>query len=345
MAFSVDMRGNMKCAAEGCINASLTGAEYCWDHLKDKAAYRSKILAAVSNGDDLSGYNLQKIDLANAHLEKARLPKANLSQANLSGSHIFDSDLESADMVGANLCDCELANCCLKGADLTKARMANARLWNADLVNANLAECDLSGSDLWCARLFNAKLWHATLTGAKSLSKANFASVKMISGDARINEHGLISAEESYRDLKKYFLERAMHNEASWASFKEKTMERLILKKNGSLHYLPSLVMGALCGYGEKPSRIVLSALSAIALFTAAYFFLGAVQSSAAPDYQMKWSDYLYYSAVTFTTVGYGDFIPKPFTFFRLLAAAEAFSGVFLSGLFVFTLARKYSAR
>ena len=335
----------MKCAAERCVNASLTGAECCWDHIKDKAAYRSKILAAVNGGDDLSGYNLQKIDLANAHLEKARLSKANLSQANLSGSHIFDSNLESADMVGADISDCELANCDLKGADLTKARVANARLWNADLVNANLAECDLSGSDLWCAKLFNAKLWHTTLTDVRSLSKANFASGSRLSEDARLNECGLISAEESYRDLKKYFLERAMHNDASWASFKEKTMERLILKKNRSLHYFPSLVMGALCGYGEKPSRIVLSALSTIALFAAAYFFLGSVHSSASPDYPMKWSDYLYYSAITFTTVGYGDFVPKPFGLFRLLAAAEAFSGVFLSGLFVFTLARKYSAR
>ncbi|MBN1526655.1 MAG: pentapeptide repeat-containing protein [Candidatus Omnitrophica bacterium] len=335
----------MKCAAERCVNASMTGIEYCWDHLKDKAAYRSKILAAVNSGEDLSGYNLQKIDLANAHLAKARLSKANLSQANLSGSHIFDSDLENADMVGADLSNCELANCGLKGADLTKARLTGARLWNADLVNANLAECDLSGSDLWCANLFNAKLWHTTLTDARSLSKANFSSGSGVSAGAKINEGGLISAEESYRDLKKYFLERAMHNDASWASFKEKTMERLILKKNGSLRYIPSLIMSALCGYGEKPSRIVLSALSTILLFAAVYFSLGSVQDPAVPDYAMKWGDYLYYSAITFTTVGYGDFVPKPSVLFRLLAAAEAFSGVFLSGLFIFTLARRYSAR
>jgi hypothetical protein len=43
--------------------------------------------------------------------------------------------------------------------------------------------------------------------------------------------------------------------------------------------------------------------------------------------------------------VGYGDFIPKAHMVFRLLAALEAFCGVFVTGLFIFTLARRYSAR
>ena len=55
--------------------------------------------------------------------------------------------------------------------------------------------------------------------------------------------------------------------------------------------------------------------------------------------------DYVYFSTITFTTVGFGDFLPRAYPLFRVMAAAEAFLGVFLSGLFIFTLARKYSAR
>jgi len=285
------------------------------------------------------------VELKGVRLEKARLAGAHLCQADLSGSHIFDANLEGADLLGTNLTDCDLTHCSLKGADLTKARLAGSRLWNADLTGANLSECDLSGTDLWNARLYDAKLWHTTFTDAKSLGKLSFTRSSRLLKEARIHEAGKLSAEESYRDLKRYFLINAMHNDASWASFKEKTMERLIFKKRGDLNYFPSLLMGALCGYGEKPYRIVLSAILTICLFALLYFSLNAVQSPSSADYIFKLSDYFYYSAITFTTVGYGDFVPRPFLVCRLLAAIEAFSGVFLSGLFVFTLARKYSAR
>ena len=53
----------------------------------------------------------------------------------------------------------------------------------------------------------------------------------------------------------------------------------------------------------------------------------------------------MYWAIVTMTTVGYGDFIPRAVPGFRLLAASQAFIGAFMIGLFIFTLARKYSAR
>jgi hypothetical protein len=104
-------------------------------------------------------------------------------------------------------------------------------------------------------------------------------------------------------------------------------------------------MMNILCGYGEKPYRIVLSAIATITMFATLYHAFGAVERPCDPSYIMRWYDYLYYSVITFTTVGYGDFVPKSSGLFRLLAAAECFCGVFVTGLFIFTLARKYSAR
>jgi hypothetical protein len=103
--------------------------------------------------------------------------------------------------------------------------------------------------------------------------------------------------------------------------------------------------MNIFCGYGEKPYRVILSAFLCIMAFAFAYKSLNAIESVAYPGSTPRWLDYIYYSTITYTTVGYGDFIPKPHGLFRLLAACEAFLGVFLAGLFVFTLARKYSAR
>lgn len=44
---------------------------------------------------------------------------------------------------------------------------------------------------------------------------------------------------------------------------------------------------------------------------------------------------------MTFTTLGYGDFQPKP-DLCRILAGAEAFMGAALMALFIVALTRKY---
>lgn len=271
--------------------------------------------------------------------------KKNFSCADLSGAAIFDTNLEGAEFVGADLSNCDLTHCNLRGADLTKAKLMNSRLWNANLTGANLTESDLTGADLSNACLYNIKLWHADIKDVKSLSVRNFSPQAKINIGAKIDENGLFSSEESYRTLKNYFLVNGMYNDASWAAFKEKSMERLMLKKSRSWHYIPSLFMDISCGYGEKPHRIAISSLLTILVFAIIFWAFKGIESPVNPTGILTWSDYLYHSVVTFTTVGYGDMIPKASAFFRLMAATEAFLGVFLTGLFIFTLARKYSAR
>lgn len=335
----------MRCVFKGCQDAQLALSEFCWGHLHEKQEYVKQLLQAVAEGMDLKGQNLKKVVLKNASLEKANLSRANLSQADLSGSNLFDARFRGADLVGTDMTDCDMTHCDLKDADLTKARLHNARMWNADMTGSNLNESDLSHADLWNAKLFNTKLWHSNLSGAKSVVRASFSDGHRYLPAYRINESGPQAAEESYRDLKQLFLNNGMYNDAGWASFREKTMERLVMKKKGDLNYFPSLLMSVLCGYGEKNYRIVLSALLTIFGFALLYMAANAVEYSTNPDYAVRLSDYIYFSAITFTTVGFGDFLPRAVPLFRLMAATEAVMGVFLAGLFIFTLARKYSAR
>jgi uncharacterized protein YjbI with pentapeptide repeats len=286
-----------------------------------------------------------KSDLRGKDLKGQNLSKAGMSQVDLSGSNLFDAKLKDADLVGANLSGCDMTHCDLRGADLTKADLRGARLWGADMSGAVLSECDLSDADLWNAKLFNVKLWHANLTGARSLVRSSFSDGSKHFPRIHINESGPAAAEESYRDLKRLFLNNGLYNDAGWASFREKVMERLVMKKKGNINYFPSLLMSVLCGYGEKPYRIVLSAAFTILAFAFGYMLLDGAEYTMGANYAMNPVDYIYFSTITFTTVGFGDFLPRAYPLFRAIAATEAFLGVFLSGLFIFTLARKYSAR
>ncbi|MFA5255492.1 MAG: pentapeptide repeat-containing protein, partial [Candidatus Omnitrophota bacterium] len=223
--------------------------------------------------------------------------KKNFSRADLSGAEIFDANLAGSEFVGADLSHSDLTHCNLRGADLTKAKLVNSRLWNTDLAGANLTEADLTGSDLSNACLYGTKLWHADIKDVKSLSVRNFSPKTLLNAGAKIDESGLLSSEESYRMLKKYFLQNGMYNDASWAAFKEKSMERLAFKKSRNWHYIPSLFMDISCGYGEKPHRIIISALLTIFGFAILFWSLRGVVSSIDPANALTWSDYLYYSA------------------------------------------------
>ena len=76
------------CAYPGCDAFALTGAEYCWEHLTDKAAYVTVLLQtdmadAWLQGIDLSGLDLGGMDLRGARLSGACLRNVNLRNADL----------------------------------------------------------------------------------------------------------------------------------------------------------------------------------------------------------------------------------------------------------------------
>lgn len=107
--------------------------------------------------------------------------------------------------------------------------------------------------------------------------------------------------------------------------------------------WLPELLFArGIFGYGERPSHALAASIGVILLFTALYLLLGGISPGADehPTYSPTCAQCLYFSIVTFTTLGYGDFAPKPN--FRLLAGIEALVGAALIAVFIVGLTRKY---
>jgi len=92
-------------------------------------------------------------------------------------------------------------------------------------------------------------------------------------------------------------------------------------------------------GYGERPFNVAGFALFIILFFSVMFSVFG-IEEQGNPALVHHYWTCLYYSVVTFTTLGYGDFHPIGGT--RILAAAEALMGVFLMALFVVTFARRW---
>ncbi len=98
-------------------------------------------------------------------------------------------------------------------------------------------------------------------------------------------------------------------------------------------------------GYGEKPQRALLAGVGLIVAMALLYFTVSGIAPSSLSlaeqaGYRPSLGECIHFSAVTFTTIGYGDLVPK--SSIRLLADAEGFLGAALMALFVVGLARLY---
>lgn len=90
------------------------------------------------------------------------------------------------------------------------------------------------------------------------------------------------------------------------------------------------------------PLQLVLAVLASISSHMVYCMQLGLVKTGSGEVFFPLWSDALYFSVVTFATLGYGDMAPREE--YRLVAAFQAIYGYVFLGAFVGTLVTAFSA-
>lgn len=264
----------------------------------------------------------------------------------------------------------QLANTDLRGIDLINHgdrngyRFLDADLYRANLSYSHLFKLDLSGSSLMKANLKGANLNHAILKNTNLLG-ARFENSSLdgvVWGDKVLQETEAENtadpaekqrlyheAEEIYRNLC-IVHDHQGHSQTAGYFFRREMIIRRYQLPLFSLKRFGFKLIDLFTGYGEQPEKIIAFSISTILLFAVMYGTLGVSSGSEIIrfDFQadissnaISFLDCLYYSIITFTTLGYGDIIPLGFT--RLLAASEAFIGAFALALFVVVVAKKTS--
>jgi uncharacterized protein YjbI with pentapeptide repeats len=333
--------------------------------------YRANLKMADLSGADLKGADLARAELQGADLTRADLQGARLRGANMQGADLEDANLQGADLWTASLQEANLFGAKLQGADLSRAKLQGAWLGvaklqgakldsaklqhsiliNANLQNATLSSADLQGADLREANVSGTKLYGAKISHETSLQDVEWGTDHILGDEQESQEEKdkdkkrkqLRQAESVYRNLKQWHAQAGMHDIVSLFYFREMTVRRKALawwprpvrwrKRRwwGQFLLRPQLeAYRFLCGYGEKILRVVAS--GAVVVFS-----LAGIYSLSA----LTFLDSLYYSAVSFTAVGYGLWVSNPEGWVKGLGAAEAFMGVFMMALLLITFVRK----
>lgn len=104
---------------------------------------------------------------------------------------------------------------------------------------------------------------------------------------------------------------------------------------------LELIFLRATCGYSERPYFVVSWVFGIIIICAFLYYKVGHIES-IAQNGLFRLGDAVYFSLVTFFTLGFGGpWYPSPEHWIKYLVASEGFAGAFLMALFVMTFGRR----
>ena len=302
-----------------CAEDTMADQPHCFWHDRnvDKSGddIKEQLEQRARNEESMEGFELGHANLEDAYLMEADLSYSNLTRVNLRDGHLF----------GINLKGC--------------------RLFKSNLERANLKEANLEGTDLLGANLNYAEL--ERVTWGETLRNHKEAEILDDQGDSIGATAKYVEAEEIYRNIRQRYEAAGTTDIAGGFFYWEMVMKRKQMPFYSVLRFWSRLV-DILCGYGELPHRIIGSSAGYIVLNAIVYCLLGLQYGGEVFKFSLDlgfvenvtvFGYSLYFSVVTFTTLGYGDFSPA--TWARPFAAMEAFNGAFMNALFILAFVKK----
>ena len=308
-----------------CEQPAAEGSQLCKWHipgerpLENDADVKESLEKMCRDGQSMSGFfiqkvNLHKIALNNADLENVDFSKTDLSYAHLYGANMQGANLFKADMTGANLRNANLTDCNFLGANLYKTKLDNAT-WDRDYIIINEKE-------------------------AIAAEKNN---------DFELAKQKYRDAEEIYRNIKLTLGDQGHGRDESHFFLREMIVHRKQRPLFSFMRILSKL-LDLTTGYGEKPLNVIVTMIVDITMCAMFYGIFGVnygaltlrFTSNAMPIGDTI-GNLLYFSTVVFTTVGFGDITPIGAG--KAIMMAQGLSGQVLIAFFIVAIYKKMMSR
>lgn len=281
---------------------------------------------------DLRGIPLRDVDLpdveglADTVLDHASFHNVRLDRASLTGSSLCEATFDDqTSLKGAKIRFSSLDHAVLKGASLR----------DAELRNTSLIGCDLRDADLRHTQFIDAKLVGCDFRDA-DLRGTLFRRVK-------IKEEGFLPFPRNWTRFGGHWQTGADLDENTSGRLREHIARSSEIHELRQKRPMFSRVKYLFSNHGRSAMRFGFWTLGGTWLvFALLYTSLPVTFKVGDNVVGLSLGDAMYFSAVTITTLGYGDISPAITDgLARFLVGAEAVAGVVVLGVFIDRLVRE----
>ncbi len=261
----------------------------------------------VSVQEDDEGFSEDLAIISNIHFEGA-----NLKHCNFENGKIHNCHFENSEIIHSEFKNSTINNCDFSEADCTGLNLHGTKIINCTFNNADIKDVILDST------IVDQKTGFGKTLKSEQERNFHFASIE-------------------YKQLKEMYKNSSLHNIADRYHYKEMVAKRKINKKTSPSRWLNYFFGDLLCKYGTSYIRVF---LWSAAVMTICAFIIYSHESLLYHNQATVASfwDALYFSIVSFTTLGYGDFHATGAI--RFLAATEAYIGATLMALFTVIVGR-----
>lgn len=356
--------------------SSFDGATVADGTFQNADLRRASVRRVDGDGAEFSRASAANLDASNANLDGADFhdvtaPGAVFDDATARRAAFDYATTPSAQFRGAGLEDAEFVRASLPGADFTNAMLREASLVQVRANGSVFDDAVLKSVDLTDADFEDATMWGATL------ERANCTRTRLLSADLRaatlygatLAEVHANSATEfpeppptepdraawTYRAVERVARENSLSRLGRKSFVARKDARRAEARTDGdSGTWLYLWGTNALMRYGVSWLRVVGVSAVAVAVFAVAFTLVGGVRPSTSSSAPVAFNTVsvsvpepvaalavnAYFSAVTFTTLGYGDLQPATGAA-QTLAGVESYLGAVLIALLVYVFGRR----
>ncbi|WP_439028067.1 pentapeptide repeat-containing protein [Haloarchaeobius sp. DT45] len=334
--------------------ADFNGADLRSASFENTQLFSTEFTNADLHGASFTGAYAHSANFTEARLIKAEFTDADLTSAEFKAAMTGECDFTDTDLSHANFTDAVLIDSILKDAKARNATFTNAILENAILTRADLREASLENTSLYDIQFSDTRINNQTSFGLV----CNYEETRegpYLNGSDTIQP--MEAATWVYRRLESLHEGNAMADLTRHYHIRKEEAQRLLDRRQGNYgRWTVATLNRYLSLHGESIQHLLRAWVVTILGFAVLYPFGGGFNDNGEV-YQIRLAAELptangviaaleavvrgvYFSTITFTTIGYANVSPHGFGS-RILVGLESLIGAILIALFVYVLGRR----